>query len=136
MWIDRMSTSSHRHAAETIDILITDETAPSAVLDQFRDMGVDVRVAAGTEERSSHTRRHPAETRLMITALRGRNRANLLRLLHLNAPTTRAKMAAGVAGAGVGLLLDQELSRAACQMARSTMGGRPVIRGILRGLDA
>jgi len=36
--------------AETIDILITDETAPSAALDQFRDAGVDVRVAVGGED--------------------------------------------------------------------------------------
>ena len=36
--------------AETIDILITDETAPSAALDRFRDAGVDVRVAVGNEE--------------------------------------------------------------------------------------
>jgi len=35
-------------SAETIDILITDETAPSDVLDQFRDADIDVRVAAGT----------------------------------------------------------------------------------------
>jgi DeoR/GlpR family transcriptional regulator of sugar metabolism len=35
---------------EAIDVLITDETAPSAALDQFRAADIDVRVAVDTNE--------------------------------------------------------------------------------------